>query len=408
MKILTLCLAAVLVLLLILSAYLPGMLAKPVSPQLSTKPSQSAPTQVTEPGESSEPTESVQVTEPTQATEPTQSTEPTQPTVPETMPEGERFLISFAGDCTFADNLTSPPSWDLFTSVVGDKYDYPLAGVKPYFATDDLTIVNLECALTTYDPTEEEIKALQLDTKSFRFRGPLEYVNILTSGSVEVASVANNHARDFAEPGWKETLSVLKNAGVGYASWGYNCLITTENGLKVGIYANNSWVTESGMVSNIQKLRQQGAEVVVVSLHWGEERHYAPNEEQQKLGRLAIDSGADIVFGHHPHVLQPLEFYKGGLIMYSMGNFSFGGNRNPVDKDTVVVQQEFIRTAEGSVVLGETILIPCRISSTPSRNDYQPTPYDPTDPGYLRVLSKLDGSYAQKWLEEQAAKNPET
>ena len=73
-------------------------------------------------------------------------------------------------------------------------------------------------------------------------------------------------------------------------------------------------------------------------------------------------------------------------------------NRNPVDKDTVVVQQEFVRTADGSVVLGETILVPCRISSTASRNDYQPTPYDPSDPGYQRVLSKLDGSYAQEWL----------
>jgi poly-gamma-glutamate synthesis protein (capsule biosynthesis protein) len=126
------------------------------------------------------------------------------------------------------------------------------------------------------------------------------------------------------------------------------------------------------------------------------------------MGHLAIDSGADIVFGHHPHVLQPLEFYNGGLIMYSMGNFSFGGNRNPSDKDTVVVQQEFIRTADGSVCLGETILIPCRISSVTNRNDYQPTPYDPADPGYLRVLSKLDGSYAQQWLEKQRATEPTT
>ncbi|MBO5322548.1 MAG: CapA family protein [Oscillospiraceae bacterium] len=399
MKILTVGLAALLVGLLVLSAYLPGLLKPDVNPQLSTRPTESIPTEPSVPTQPSTPTE------PTEITEPTESTEATEPTA---KPEGESFLISFAGDCTFATNHNATPSWDLFPNVVGDNYDYPFAGVKPYFDADDLTIVNLECALTTYDPTEEEMKLLQLDTKSFRFRGPLEYVNILTRGSVEVASVANNHARDYAEPGWKETLEVLKNAGVRYATWGSNALITTENGLTVGIYANNSWVTESGMVSNIKKLRQQGADVVIVSLHWGDERHYAPNEYQQKLGRLAVDSGADIVFGHHPHVLQPLEFYNGGLIMYSMGNFSFGGNRNPSDKDTVVVQQEFVRTADGSVVLGETILIPCRISSITNRNDYQPTPYDPTDPGYLRVLSKLDGSYAQQWLEQQAEKNPAT
>ena len=385
MKILTIGLAAVLVMMLLLTAYLPGMLNPPVTQQQSSRPS-----------ESSEPTV------PSVPTEPTVPTDPTKPTEP----AGERFLISFAGDCTFADNLTSTITPDRFTPVVGDRYDYPFAAVKPYFSADDLTIVNLECALTTYDPTEEEIKELMLHEKEFRFRGDPKYVNILTSGSVEAVSLANNHVRDFAEPGWRETMDVLTNAGVGFGSWGYNCLMTTESGLKVGLYANNSWVTANGMVSNIQKLREQGAQVVIVSLHWGDERHYAPNATQQELGRLAIDSGADIVFGHHPHVLQPIEFYNGGLIMYSMGNFSFGGNRNPVDKDTAIVQQEIIRAADGTVTLGQTVLIPCRISSTASRNDYQPTPYDPSDPGYQRVLSKLDGSYAQQWLEEQAAKEP--
>jgi poly-gamma-glutamate synthesis protein (capsule biosynthesis protein) len=400
-KVLTVCLAVILVAMLVLTAYLPGLLKPEEQPQLNTQPTATVPTAPT--GDASEPTK---------ATEPTEeSSEPTQVTVPATetvIPEGEKFLISFAGDCTFATNHNATPSWDLFPSVVGDNYDYPFAGVKSYFEKDDLTLVNLECALTTYDPTEEEMKLLQLYTKSFRFRGPLEYVNILTRGSVEVACVANNHARDYAEPGWRETLSVLEKAGVGYASWGYNCLMTTERGLTVGIYANNSWVTESGMISNIKKLRQQGADVVIVSLHWGDERHYAPNEYQQRMGRLAIDSGADVVFGHHPHVLQPLEFYNGGLIMYSMGNFSFGGNRNPSDKDTLVLQQEFVRTADGSFVMGETILIPCRISSVSNRNDYQPTPYAFSDPGYLRVLSKLDGSYAQQWLEKQQATEPTT
>lgn len=380
MKILTICLAALLVAMLLLSVYMPSLIRPPVSVDTPDRPTQ---TQDTEPVE----------------TEPTVPSDPTEPS--ETKPQGDSFLISFAGDCTFAANHNATPSWDLFPTIVGDRYDYPFAGVKSYFEADDLTLVNLECALTTYDPTEEEMKQLGLYDKQFRFRGPLAYANILTAGSVEVASVANNHARDFAVPGWQETLKTLKEAGVGYASWGYNCLITTQSGLKVGIYANNSWVTASGMVNEIKKLREQGAEVVIVSLHWGDERHYAPNAKQQELGRLAIDSGADVVFGHHPHVLQPLEFYNGGLIMYSMGNFSFGGNRNPSDKDTVVVQQEFIRTADGTVMLGETILIPCRISSIPNRNDYQPTPYSPDDPGYLRVLSKLDGSYAEQWLEQQ-------
>ena len=108
----------------------------------------------------------------------------------------------------------------------------------------------------------------------------------------------------------------------------------------------------------------------------------------------AIDAGADIVFGTHPHVLQPIEYYADGVIYYSLGNFSFGGNGAPDDYDTALLQQEVIRQPDGTVELGELTRIPACISSIPERNNFQPTPMEPGSEAYDRVLSKLDGSFA--------------
>jgi poly-gamma-glutamate synthesis protein (capsule biosynthesis protein) len=143
---------------------------------------------------------------------------------------------------------------------------------------------------------------------------------------------------------------------------------------------------------NISALREQGAQLVVCAFHWGQENTFRTIPNQENYGHLAIDSGADIVWGHHPHVLQPMESYNGGLIMYSLGNFVFGGNSAPKDYDTAIVQQEVILDVDGTAKLGEVTIIPCSVSSS-RPNNYQPTPYEKGSKEYSRVLTKLDGSY---------------
>ena len=352
----------------------------------------------TEPSESM--AESTATTPPT--TEATESTTVATTVPAETEPQIQYYTLSFAGDCALADRKGKTSS-TTFINVVGDNYAYPFADVQDYFATDDCTFINLEAPLT--DGGTPDAK------KEFVFKGPTRYVNILTEGSIEFANVVNNHTLDYGEVGYTDTLSTLDKAGIHYAEKDGTVLFTTESGLVVGVYADIDPQNTRGIAEAIKKLRDDGAEVVVVSLHWGYEYYYKHNGTQKKIARYAIDHGADIVYGHHPHVLQEIETYKDGYIFYSLGNFAFGGNGNPPDKDTAIIQMQIVRELDGSVHLGEMTIVPCFVSGAGSYgNDYQPCPMDPTADAevYERVLKKLNGTYPVKNLYVEYREEPST
>lgn len=339
----------------------------------------------------------------TQNTEPTTTptTNPVHTDPPATQPQPKKtYVLSFAGDCTFGDSHNWGAFSSTFTKVVKDRYSYPLAKVKPIFENDDYSLVNLECALTESEPTEAEMEELKDHT--YRFRGPAEYAQILVEGGVEFGSCANNHSKDYGRQGLYDTWDALEKAEIDYASFGKSCVVTTESGLTLGIFAVFFNTTKQSVENTVTYLKSKGAEIIIMSIHWGDEGTYFPIPMQENLGHIAIDAGVDIVFGHHSHTLMPVEAYNGGIIYYSLGNFSFGGNRNPKDKDTAILQQQICRWADGSVTLGQLTVIPCRISGVENWNDFQPTPYDREDPGYVRVLSKLEGTF-----EDYVVKEPE-
>ena len=143
---------------------------------------------------------------------------------------------------------------------------------------------------------------------------------------------------------------------------------------------------------DIRKAKET-CDYVAVFIHWGVEKKQTPENYQKEMGRKFIDAGADIVVGSHPHVLQEIEYYNGGVIYYSLGNFAFGGNNYPKDMDTAIIQQEVIVSPEGEVSLGKTIPIPFCVGTTEAINDYCPTPYPVGSEGYERVLKKLEGTY---------------
>lgn len=336
-----------------------------------------------EPTEQTVPTTEAALQIPTEVPE---TTAPAETTVPE--PEPIEYVLSFVGDCCLA-NLKSWGPDEAFMGTVGDDYAYPFANVQEYFANDDCTFINLENPLT-----EGGYPA----NKSFVFRGPPSYTAILTEGSVEFANVANNHARDYGEIGYEDTLAALDSAGIYYAEDGASTVFTTGSGLTIGVYTRLQPQNAKGMAEAFAALREEGAEIIIAAFHWGNEYYYKPNEIQVDVGHAAIDAGADIVYGHHSHVLQPVEEYNGGVIFYSLGNFCFGGNTNPTDKDSAILQQIVIREPDGAVHLGELIRIPCSVSSVSHVNDFQPTPLEPESEDYERTLSKLDGTYGKTKL----------
>ena len=210
---------------------------------------------------------------------------------------------------------------------------------------------------------------------------------------MEAVTLANNHSEDYGTEGYKSTTKALNEAGVAYVEKNGTTLLMTESGLKIGLYAASFDFNKSDMVNDIGLLRQQGAEIVICAFHWGTEGAYRPNSNQEYYGRAAIEAGADIVYGSHPHVLQKVEQYQDGYIFYSLGNFSFGGSVFPQDYDSAILQMEVIRDEEGVITLGELTMIPVSISSMKNQNNFQPTPMVKGTIEYDRVISKLDGSF---------------
>ena len=304
-------------------------------------------------------------------------------TVPTEPPE-QRYLFTFAGDCTLGGHTSHTRAGYGFLLTVGDHYDYPMANVKTWFENDDFTMVNLEGPLTNQGRPSGQI---------YSFRGPTSNVKILTENSIEAVSFANNHVYDYGPVGYESTLSVLEENGIAYVEQNSSTVVTLEGGLTVGIYGTvYNTDDEEATVKAIKALSKQ-VDLVIYAPHWGTENSYGATKQQKSLGHAVIEAGADIVYGCHPHVLQPVEEYQNGVIYYSLGNFCFGGNIYPMDYDSAIIQQEVILSANGEVTLGERTIIPCAISSMEKRNNFQPTPYEEGTKEYDRVLSKLNGTY---------------
>lgn len=294
------------------------------------------------------------------------------PELVETVPGEIWFTISAAGDVTLG-NYFGQDYAASFRQMWEEKQDpsYFFQNVLDIFSEDSMTLVNLEGPLTKAEERRED--------KTYCISGDPEYVKILTAGNVEAVGMANNHREDYFEQGSDDTVEAVKAAGIVYAYDG-NYGIYESQGIKAGIISvsvlNSGRGVEKFIEKGMEYLEEQEADLILVSCHWGIEREFYPEDYQKELGRKCIDMGADLVIGHHPHVLQGVEEYNGKYIVYSLGNFCFGANRNPSDKDCIIFQQSFLfKDGEKSEETNARI-IPCSISSVSNRNDYCPTPAD--------------------------------
>jgi len=326
--------------------------------------------------------------EPEQESETEQQSEqePESETEPETEPEHDPIVtvtISAAGDVTLG-GCPSGASYATFMRVFaenGNDHSFLLRNVRHIFFESDISVVNLEGTLT--DETRHR-------GSSFNFRAPPEFAMSLSAGGVDIVSLANNHSNDFFEQGYKDTIENLEAEGIASFGNKRNTIIEV-NGVKVGFFGFLTWTDNrdhrNNVTAAINDLRNRGADLVIAFYHWGQEKHFRPNSSQINLGRFTIDSGADLVLGAHPHVVQGIEEYKGRNIVYSLGNFSFGGNRTPYDMDAFIFQQTF--TFDNGVLQAdnETNIIPVRTTSAGTYNNYQPTPAYGTD--YERIMGVI-------------------
>ncbi len=305
--------------------------------------------------------------------------------IPTRVPSSEgEVLLSFVGDCSIGDSEQFVTYAESYHSTVDEKgYDWVFSLVKEYLAADDLTIANLESVLTT--------KLAHTD-KMYNLKAAPDHVNILTAGSIEVVNTVNNHCMDFYRSGYVDMLEHLDNAGVDHFGSvytnqpdGFDELAVQEiDGIRIG-FMGFSYPQESDKKKIANRVRilkdEQGCDLVVVSLHWGRETQNKPESGQVAFAKAAIDAGADVIYGHHPHVIQPINFYKGKPILYSTGNFTFG-TMSQVDPATGIFQLAYEKVG-GEVFLKRLQVIPCQTQGDP---DYRPRVL--IDPSERRAVFK--------------------
>lgn len=314
---------------------------------------------------------------------------------PTTVDEEEKgkitITISAIGDCALGTEYFQ--GGHTFASVfAANNFDhgYFFANVKNVLAEDDLTIANLETCLTT----TRDRKDKSHEKTPYWLKGEPHYAQILAKGNVEAVNIANNHLFDYGEDGYTETLASLEKAGIDYCGFD-QVLIKEIKGIKLGFLGFNQFSNKGvwqpfpslkeQVATAIQDLQEQ-TDLIIVSFHWGNEREIKPSAKQHELAQLAIDSGADLVLGHHPHVLQGIKEYQGKQIVFSLGNFCFGANRYPYDRDTMIYRQTFT-FKEQELVHTESEVIPCSMTTQPGLNDFQPQILEGAEGE--RVLSKL-------------------
>lgn len=315
--------------------------------------------------------------------------------LPEQKDSDGAFLmtVTCAGDFTIGKDMNHG---DLFTPEL-EKHDgdinFVMQNVRDIFLKDDLTLINFEGTLT-----DSTFKPKNKTKDDFIFSISPSYVSVLPDNGVEAVSLDNNHVRDHGEEGLEDTKQALREAGVEFSTpletgvWSYrgiiqvamlsyNCIDRYGEGFKSNKF--KSEYTEAFLqhdtfeeaVCDEIRAAKEIYPVVIVSFHWGNEKYYAPTKNQIRMGHMAAEAGADLIVGHHSHRIQPIEFYNGTLICYSLANFCFAGHSNPSDKSSYILQARFRVKEDGTAAYKDFRIIPIRISSTKERNNFMPTPF---------------------------------
>lgn len=320
------------------------------------------------------------------STKDSEATEPeiTKPEVTE--PEDKTFTIklSFAGDMMLASykDQTTSGSFNEYSN--NNPPEYFLEKVKHIFESDDFTIGNLENVFSDKKLTEIS----KSGDRVFWFKSKTSNVNILTSSSVEGVSLANNHTNDYGSQGKQDTIDTVTNAGLKYGL-DSEIMYFEKNGFTVAVICHGLWGEyQADNIIKLIKTAEEKSDYQIVFYHGGTEKIHEPEQWKIRASRKLVDNGADLVIGNHPHVLQPRETYNGVEIIYSLGNFCYGGHSAPENR-TIIYQMELTIDENLVATKSQSTIIPCYVY-TGNRNNYQPTPIE-DEVQKQKVLDFIDG-----------------
>lgn len=299
--------------------------------------------------------------------------------------------MSFVGDCMLATYKGEVYDGSFSWYAKNQDPSYFLSKVYDIFSTDDFTIVNLENVLT-----DSKLKEVTKDhSPAYWFRGPTKNTEILKAGSVEIVSLANNHFSDYGEQGRQDTRAALDNAGI---PWGWNdkTVYFEKDGFRIALICHGLWAEwQAGDIVPRIKAASEQSDYQIVFFHGGTERLHAPEDWKVRAAHKLVDAGADLVIGNHPHVLQPTEVYNGVNIVYSLGNFCYGGSKNPENRTIIYKMLLTIDKSNGTLINEEVILIPCYVY-TGNTNNWQPCPIEDANDSQL-VLDFMAGDRSQPY-----------
>ncbi len=299
-------------------------------------------------------------------------------------PAEKTVTMTFTGDVTLGSEEILRSWENSFDSVAArEGYGWFFRNMRELFSEDDLTLVNLEGALT-------DSPAMEDTGKTFRFRGPRDFAKILTVSSIEACAISNNHILDFGGQGYLNTREALEENGILYCGNEYS-FIFEKDGIRIGFFALGNTFFEAyarKAAAEAARMRaEEGVDAIVFSFHAGQEYSTRHRDwDQDRRARIAIQEwGADLVIMHHPHVVQGVDRVRGRYVFYSLGNFCFGGNmqirslkNDPAVRalETMAVRIVMHFDDDGTYLGQEGRIYPCYTSSSAKQtgdpNDFQP------------------------------------
>ena len=298
--------------------------------------------------------------------------------------------ITFLGDCTLGGESPAPyPGLSFAKRIEDNGPDFPFRELRQLTEHDDLTVANLEGVLTD--------RSLKKKDKKYNFRGASSYAEILTLGSVECVTLANNHSHDYGNSGYSDTKAALESAGICWFDVNASAMWENSEGLRIGFIGVDGSLSgnrNKAFIRQAQRLRAYGCAVVITVMHAGEEYSCTPPSKYQKQITDRAVPYSDLIIGHHPHVVQGYTVLDGVPVVYSLGNCVFGGNTRPKDLDALSVQA-VLHFTDGAPDRMDLHFYPISVTSDSRYNNYSP-----------RLLSGKDAERVLKKMADSTGMDP--